>query len=112
MSAAEIVDLQAAVRDIYVDNSVQEYILDLVSATRSAAGVALGASPRGSLSLLHASQARAALQGRDFVKPDDVKALAVAVLAHRLIVRPDQRVRGLTAAACIESLLKTVSVGG
>ena len=112
MSAAEIVALQAAIRDIYVDASVQEYILDLVSATRTAPGMALGASPRGSLSLLHASQARAALQGRDFVKPDDVKALAVAVLAHRLIVRSDQRVRGLTAVACIESLLKTVPVGG
>ena len=112
MSATEIVALQAAIRDIYVDNSVQEYILDLVSATRTAPGIALGASPRGSLSLLHASQARAALQGRDFVKPDDVKALAVPVLAHRLIVRPDQRVRGLTAAACVESLLKSVPVGG
>ena len=110
MSAAEIVALQAAIRDIYVDNSVQEYILDLVTATRSAAGIALGASPRGSLSLLRAGQARAALQGRDFVKPDDVKALAVATLAHRLIVRPEQRARGMTAAACIEALLKSVAV--
>ena len=112
MSAAEIVALQAAIRNIYVDNSVQEYILDLVAATRSAAGIVIGASPRGSLSLLRASQARAALQGRDFVKPDDVKALAVATLAHRLIVRPEQRARGLTAAAAVETILKSTAVGG
>ena len=111
MSAEDIIALQAAVRDVYVDESVQEYILDLTQATRTMPGVALGASPRGSLSLLHASQARAALQGREFVKPDDVKTLAVAILAHRIIVRPDQRVRGLTPAACIENALKTVPVG-
>ncbi len=112
MSAAEIVALQSAIRDIYVDRSVQDYILDIVGATRSAAGVALGASPRGSLSLLHAAQARAALKGRDHVRPDDVKDLAVAVLAHRLIVRPDQRARGLTAAAAVETILKSVPVAG
>jgi len=109
-SAVEILEMQRAVRDVHVDGSVQEYILDLVTATRTLPAVSLGASPRGSLSLLYASQARAALQGRNFVKPDDVKALALVVLSHRLIVRPDQRIRGITAQSCIEEVLNRTAV--
>ena len=85
-------------------------IIELTSATRTLPAILLGASPRGSLSLLYAAQARAAMQGRDHVKPDDVKALAPSILVHRLIVRPEQRVRGVTAEACVQELLQRIPV--
>ena len=110
MDASELLEMQSGVREVHVDAGVQGYILDIVHETRTLPAVALGASPRGSLGLLHAAQARAALMGRNFVKPDDVKVLAPAVLAHRLIVRPEQRIRGITAFSCIEEALKHVSV--
>ena len=110
LSAEEIIAMQAAVREVHVDSSIQNYILDIVGATRTLPAVSLGASPRASLSLMYASQARAAIQGRDFVKPDDVKALAVSVLAHRVIVRPDQRIKGVTPLSCVQDILKRIPV--
>ena len=109
-TAEEILEMQASVRDVHVDESVLGYILDLVAFTRSLPSVSLGASPRGSLSLLYASQARAAVQGRTYVRPDDVKALAPSILAHRIIVRPEQRVRGVTPASCVAQALQQVPV--
>ncbi|MBC7528750.1 MAG: MoxR family ATPase [Chthonomonadaceae bacterium] len=106
----EIRAMQIAVREVHVDPSVQGYILDIVGATRTVPTVQLGASPRGALSLMYASQARAAMQGREYVKPDDIKALAPSVLAHRLIVRPEQRVRGVTAETILAEILDRVSV--
>ncbi len=106
----EIREMQAAVRDIHIDPSVQGYILDLVQGTRTAPAVQLGASPRGALALMYASQAKAGMDGRDYVKPDDVKALAPVVLAHRLILRPEQRVRGITAENILSDLLNQVPV--
>ena len=82
----------------------------LVGATRTHPQAALGASPRGSLGLLHASQAYAAVQGRTYVLPDDVKRLAVPVLAHRLILRPETRVKRVTGAAVVEEILGRVPV--
>ena len=93
-----------------MDESVQGYILDIVGATRLLPTVLLGASPRGSLSLMYACQAKAALAGRNFVKPDDVKALAPSVLSHRIIVRPEQRVRGITAADCVQEVIQRTPV--
>ena len=90
---------------VYVSEPIQDYILDIVTATRQLPTVSLGASPRGSLSLHYASQAWAAIHNRDYVTPDDVKALAPIILAHRLIVRPEHRVRGVTAAACVAEAL-------
>ncbi|HLJ54557.1 MAG TPA: MoxR family ATPase [Chthonomonadaceae bacterium] len=109
-SASEILEMQSAVRDVHVDESVLGYILDLVEYTRTLPAVSLGASPRGSLSLLYAAQARAAVQGRTYVRPDDIKALAPSILAHRIIVRPEQRVRGVTPATCVAQALQTVPV--
>jgi MoxR-like ATPase len=86
-SVAELREMQAAVREIYVETSVSEYIVRLVNATRTHPDVYLGASPRGSIALYRSGQARAALLGRDYVIPDDVKALAGPALAHRLIIR-------------------------
>lgn len=101
-----------AIRKIYVSPIVQKYIVDLVGRTRQNADVYLGASPRGSLSLFRAGQARAALQGRDHVLPDDVKALAVPVLGHRIIVSPAARLRELSADRIVQEVVYNVPVPG
>lgn len=106
----EILAMQGVTRDVHVDESIQGYILDIVTATRNLPAVSLGASPRGSLNLKYASQARAALLGRNYVIPDDVKALAGIVLGHRLILRPEQRIRGVTAESCVQEALARVAV--
>src|SRR5439155_1321155 len=91
----EIVYLEGAVREIYVDALIKQYIANLVDSTRNHEAVYLGASPRGSLSLYRTTQARALLAGRDFVTPDDVKALAYNTLGHRIIVSPSARVKSI-----------------
>ena len=96
-SAAELLAMRDAIEEIHVDPGVGRYIVDLVSATRKSPQVQVGASPRGSLALLKLARCRAALHGRGFVVPEDVKAVAVAALAHRLTLRPElwvQRMRG------------------
>jgi MoxR-like ATPase len=98
------------VREIYVDPAISDYIVRLVNATRSHPDVYLGASPRGSLSLYRAGQAWAALSGRDFVLPDDVKLLAVPVLAHRLILKTGASIRGMEPAAVVSEVLLSVPV--
>jgi len=97
IDAATMLAMQRAVEDVHVDESVGYYIVDLVEATRRRAEVEVGASPRAALALLGAARASAAITGRDFVVPDDVKALAVAALGHRLALRPDQWIRGVRA---------------
>jgi MoxR-like ATPase len=104
----ELLALQRKVTDVYVEDSVRDYALRIVRATREHADVALGASPRGSLGLYKTAQAYAGLQGRDYVLPDDVKRLAPFALAHRLIVRPESQLRGRTADAILEAILHTV----
>lgn len=106
----QLMDLQASVHDVYVEPSLQEYIVDLVTATRLHAQVILGASPRGSLFLLHASQAYAALKGRTYVQPDDIKHLAAAILSHRIILRPDARHRQVFESTVVEEILEQVPV--
>jgi MoxR-like ATPase len=100
--------LAQQVWEVHVDDTVREYIVRLVEATRRHADLALGASPRGSLALFKTSQALAALRGRDYVLPDDVKKLAPLTLAHRCIVHPESSLRGKTAAGIIAQLLETV----
>ncbi|MCB0114591.1 MAG: MoxR family ATPase [Caldilineaceae bacterium] len=95
---------------ITVSESVRDYIVALVHATRTHSELALGASPRGSLALFRSAQARAALQGRNYVLPDDVQALAPLVLPHRCIVRPDSALRGRTATQIVDTLLEQVPV--
>jgi MoxR-like ATPase len=97
VDAATLVAMQRALEQVHVADSIEGYIVDLVAATRASKRIAVGASPRGSLALLKLSRARAALDGRDFVVPEDVKAVAVPALAHRLTLRPElwvQRIRG------------------
>jgi len=103
-------DLQGQVRRVHVVESVRRYILDLVHATREHPALALGASPRGSLALYRAAQAHAALQGRDYTIPDDVKRLAVACLAHRMVVNPEESLGGTTTASVVKELLKKIEV--
>jgi MoxR-like ATPase len=113
ISAEELQSLQQRVRAVYVDRPlIMQYIVDVATATREHQEVYLGASPRGSLSLTLASQARAALHGRDFVIPDDVKALAPATLAHRLIVSPAARIRNVDTRIIVQEILDTVPVPG
>ena len=111
-SAQELQQLQQAVRAVHVDPQVQRYIVHIVGLTRDHPDVYLGASPRGSLALMRASQARAMLLGRDYVIPDDVKVLAAAALAHRLIMSPEARMRNATAHGVITHLLQEVPVPG
>jgi MoxR-like ATPase len=102
--------MQAAIKEVYVDQAVAEYIVRLVTATRDHADVYLGASPRGSINLYRASQAYAALAGRDYVIPDDVKALAVAVLAHRLIVKSQASLREVDPTQIVREILAAIPV--
>jgi MoxR-like ATPase len=109
--AAEVVAMQQAVREIYVDPAISDYIVRLVGATRAHGDVYLGASPRGSLALYRASQAFAALSGRDFVIPDDVKALAEPALAHRVMLKTAAAIRGLDGRSVVGELLASVPIG-
>ena len=108
----EIMSLQRAIKDIYVDPLIKQYIAAVAAATREHDSVYLGASPRGSLALFRASQAWALLDGRDFARPDDVKELALATLGHRLIISPAARVKDVTPANIIEDCLARVPVPG
>ncbi len=104
--------LQAAVRDIYIDPLVQSYIVDLSNATRQHETVYLGGSPRGSLALQRLGQARAFIEERDYVLPDDVKMLAYPALGHRIILTAQSRVKGQTTAETISDCLSTLTVPG
>ncbi|MFW6151090.1 MAG: AAA family ATPase [Chloroflexota bacterium] len=110
--ASELLMLQALVKEVYVDALVKEYIASLVHATRNHPAVYLGASPRGSLALFRTSQARALMHGRTFVLPDDVKVLAAAVLAHRLVLHSPDGARNGAGASVIAQILDTVAVPG
>jgi len=107
---AEILSAQAACAAIHCEPVLKEYCVRLVQRTRQHPDVALGASPRGSLGLLHAAQAAAGAAGRDFVLPDDIRGLASAVLSHRIILRPNAELRGLTAAAIVDEALAAETV--
>jgi MoxR-like ATPase len=105
---AQLLEMQRACEDVHVEETLGHYIVDLVAATRSAPGVQVGASPRGSLALLKLSRCRAALSGRDWVTPEDVKAVAVPALAHRLALRPELWVQRLRSDDIVRELLDQV----
>jgi MoxR-like ATPase len=109
-SPEDLVALQEVRKKITVSALVREYITSLVGATRVSPALRLGASPRGSLALMRAGQALAGLRGRDFVLPDDVKCLALPVLAHRVILREDERLRGETPERILEEILRKVPI--
>lgn len=109
-SYEEIAQARAAVRNVYASTPVRQYTYDILKATRGAGEVALGASPRAGLHLLIASQTTAAIDGRDFVTPDDVKTAAPFVLAHRILIRPEAEVEGVTAQSVVKRILDSVAV--
>jgi MoxR-like ATPase len=111
-SPEDLIAAQEAVKEVYVDDLVKEYIVNIVSRTRENDDVYLGASPRGSLALYRASQGRALLEGRNYVIPDDVKALAEITLAHRIIMSPSARMKGLTSDIIVQDILRSVPVPG
>jgi len=112
VSVDELLDAQRAVKEMYVDPLVKEYIVDVVRQTREHPDVYLGASSRGSLSIYRLCQARAAMLGRDYVLPDDVKALAVSALGHRIIVGPAARIKDITPEQIVQDILDRLPVPG
>ncbi len=106
----EVRALQAAIEDVHVESAIEGYMVDIVEATRRHGQVEVGASPRGSLALLKVARARAAMAGRDFVTPDDVKSVAGPALAHRLILKPDPWIRGVRTSAVLADVLAQVPV--
>lgn len=112
ISVDEFVEVQKQVREVYVDDHIKQYIIDLVGHTRNHDDIYLGASPRGSLALYRTSQARAALEDRDYVLPDDVKFLAPYALPHRMIVSPSARIKEVSAEGIVRSMLNSIHVPG
>ena len=111
-SVDELRGMQNAVRDIYVDSTVAEYIVRLVNGTRNHPDVYLGASPRGSIALYRAGQALAGLLGRDYVIPDDIKALAEPALAHRLIIKTSSSIHDVQSGGVVRELLESIPIDG
>jgi len=109
-SADQVLAMQQGVEDVHVDDAIETYIVEIVTRTRAHSQVEVGASPRGSLALLKLSRALAVLRGRDYVLPDDVKEIAVAGLAHRLILKPDPWIKGVRTDAIVREILTSVPV--
>ncbi|MFI4873784.1 MAG: AAA family ATPase [Blastopirellula sp. JB062] len=108
VSAEELIGCQQAVRAIRIDEKVRRYILEIVHQSRRHEHLALGGSPRASIALFRASQALAAILGRKFVQPDDVKRILAPVMTHRMILRPESRLRKITAAEVLEEIVAAV----
>ncbi len=112
VSVEELLAAQQAVRQVYLSQEVKTYIVNLVTMSRQHPDVYLGASPRGALTLFRTAQARAAIAGRDYVLPDDIKALAEPALAHRIIIGPNARIKDISASAIVQNILDVVPVPG
>jgi len=112
ISVEEVLSVQEIIKRVHVSEPVKRYIIELIRATRDSNDVYLGSSPRGSLGLYRAGQARAAMNGRDYVLPDDIKLLAEYVLAHRIIVDPAARLRNITSDLIVQEILRVLPVPG
>ena len=110
VDGATLGSLHEMITDVHIDESLERYLLTIVRATRTHPDLAAGASPRGSLALYKTAQAFAALRGRDFVTPDDVKTLVPLTLGHRLILRPESQLRGHTAASILHEIMERTAV--
>ncbi len=109
-TADEIVQAQAEIRTVHVDPRVRQYLLQIVSETRNHDDLALGGSPRATIALFRCAQAMAAIRGRAYVLPDDVKKIIAPVMNHRLIVRPESRLRKVTAEKVIDEIVGEIAV--
>jgi MoxR-like ATPase len=107
---ADVLALRRAVEEVRISDELKRYAVDLVGATRAAAGVQLGASPRASIALMKTAQALALFDGRDFVAPEQIQSLALPVIAHRLVLEPQARFSGVTAAGIVEEIVKQLPV--
>jgi MoxR-like ATPase len=112
VSVEDLREAQEAIKEVFISTELKRYIVELSNQTRKHPEVYLGASPRGSLAIYRTCQARAAMAGRDYILPDDVKALAVPTLSHRVILGPGARLRDLSAEQIVEEILQTVAVPG
>ncbi|MDH7488334.1 MAG: MoxR family ATPase [Anaerolineae bacterium] len=112
VSADSLLQAQEAVKEVHIDDAIKEYIVELVNTSRKHPDIYLGASPRGSLALYKTAQAKAAVEGRDYVIPDDIKALAIPALAHRLIVSPAARIKNVDSRTVVQEILDSVPVPG
>jgi MoxR-like ATPase len=110
VSVDELIACQKAVREIYVDDKVRRYLMQIVHDTRAHDDVNLGGSPRASIALFRASQAMAALRGRNYVLPDDIKRITGPVLNHRIILRPESRLRKVTAAGVVDEIVSEIAI--
>ena len=110
VTADELVACQAAVREVHIDPKVRQYLLQIVHLTREHEELSLGGSPRASIALFRTSQAMAAIRGRNYVQPDDVKRIAAPVLTHRLILKPESRLRRVTAAQVVQDVIDEIAV--
>ena len=110
VSTEEIVECQEKIRSVYVDPKVRKYILQIVHDTRNHNDLSLGGSPRASIALFRTAQAMAAIRGRNFVQPDDVKRVASPVMTHRMILKPESRLRKVTAGQVVEAILSEIAV--
>jgi MoxR-like ATPase len=110
VSAAEVIACQEAIREVFVDDKVRRYLLEIVQRTREHDDVSLGGSPRASIALFRTAQALAAIAGRNYILPDDVKRMTISVLAHRLILRPESRLRKVTPASVVNEIVPEVPV--
>jgi len=110
INTKELLSLQAEVSNVTVEDEIRKYVMNIVRLSRENESVTLGGSPRSSIALFKASQAKAALSGRDFVIPDDVKYLAEPVLAHRIIPTSNARLRGYSQSSIVSDVLSSVSV--
>jgi MoxR-like ATPase len=110
VTAAELKGCQEAIKGVYVDPKVRAYLMQIVQETRQHEDLLLGASPRASIALFRCGQAMAALRGRDFVLPDDIKKIVAPVLAHRLVLKPESRLRRLTSDQVVDSIVAEIAV--
>ena len=110
LSAAQIAEYQATIRKIIIENNLLKYIAAIVHNTRANANLFLGASPRASLGIMNTSKAMAAINGRDFVTPDDIKKVASAVLSHRIMLTPEREMEGLTPIKVVQQIIETIEI--
>lgn len=110
ISAEEIVQYQNLIQKVHANDSLMEYIAKIVTSTRTNANLYLGASPRASIAILNASKAYAALQGKDFITPDDIKYIAPAVLKHRIILTPEREMEGLTSSMLVKQIIEGIEI--
>jgi MoxR-like ATPase len=112
VDSQSLLNAQEEIKSVHVDDKIKAYVVELMTQTRKHPEVSLGASPRGSLVLYRTAQARASIAGRDYVIPDDIKALAPVCLAHRMIVSPSARIKDITAESILADILNSVPVPG